>query len=171
MHHEETFWTNPRTWVGVAFVLFVVIFGRKLWDAIRKILDDHSDRVRAELDEASRLRTEAEAMLRDAETRRETALKDAQRLIEGAKAEAARVQETAAADAEASAKRREQMAIDRIAAAEKAAVDEVRVTAAEIATTAARGVIASTLTPDADAGLIDQAIAQMPSALAAKRAA
>ena len=35
MHHEESFWANPRTWVGVAFVLFVVIFGKKIWDAMR----------------------------------------------------------------------------------------------------------------------------------------
>lgn len=171
MHHEESFWANPRTWVGVAFILFVVIFGKKIWDAIKAVLDNHSNRIRAELEEASRLRTEAEAMLRDAEARRELALADAKQLLEGAQAEAARVQEAAAADAEASAKRREQMAIDRIAAAEKAAVDDVRMTAADVATTAAREVIAQTLTPDADGGLIDQAIAQMPSALAARRAA
>ncbi len=169
--HEESFWANPRTWVGVAFVLFIVIFGKKLWDAIKGILDNHSNRIRAELEEASRLRTEAEEMLRDAEKRREAALAEAKRLIEGAKAEAARVQEAAAADAEAAAKRREQMAVDRIAAAEKAAVDEVRITAAEIATAAAREVIAQTLTPEADGGLIDHAIAQLPSALAHQRAA
>ena len=171
MHHEESFWSNPRTWVGIAFVLFVVIFGKKLWDALKGILDNHTNRIRAELEEASRLRSEAEAMLRDAELRRETALGDAQRLIEGAKAEASRVQEAAAADAEASAKRREQMALDRIAAAEKAAVDDVRTTAAELATAAARDVISRTLTPDADADLVNHAIAQMPSALAPRRAA
>lgn len=171
MEHHETFWGNPRTWVGVAFVLFIVIFGRKLWAAITTLLDNHAAKVRAELQEASRLRTEAEAMLRDARARREAAVADAQRLIEGAKVEAVRVAEAAAADAEAAAKRREKMAVDRIAAAEKAAVDDVRTTAAEVATTAAREVIARTLTADADARLIDQAIAGMPAALSGRRAA
>ncbi len=70
-------------------------------------------------------------------------------------------------EAEASARRRERMALDRIAAAEKAAVDEVRMAVAEIATAAARQVIAETLTPAADARLMDHAIGQLPAALRA----
>jgi F-type H+-transporting ATPase subunit b len=92
-------------------------------------------------------------------------------MIEGAKAEAGRVAAAATAEAEASARRREQMALDRIAAAEKAAVDEVRLAAAEVATIAARQVIADGLTADADAVLIDQAISQLPAALGSRRAA
>lgn len=169
--HEESFFANPRTWVSVAFVLFVVIFGRKIWAVLTKMLDDRAAAVRAELDEAARLRREAEAMLRDAEARREAAIVDARRLIEGAKAQAAQVSAAAAAEAEASARRREQMAIDRIGAAEKAAVDGVRTVAAEIATQAARDVLARTLSPEADAPLIDTAIAGLPTALAPRRAA
>ncbi|HET7881231.1 MAG TPA: F0F1 ATP synthase subunit B [Acetobacteraceae bacterium] len=171
MHEEAGFFAEPRNWVIIAFILFFVIFGRKLWSALAQMLDDRGDRVRAELDEAARLRREAEAMLRDAETRRAEALREAQALVEGAKAEAERVAAAAAAEAEASARRREQMAIDRIAAAEKAAVDEVRLTAAEVATTAARQVIKDGLSLEADARLVDHAIAQLPSALAQRRVA
>ena len=89
-------------------------------------------------------------MLRDAEKQRTDALAEAKALIEGARAEAARLSAAAAAEAEASAKRREQMAIDRIAAAEKAAVDDVRLAAADVATAAARQVLAEGLTADAD---------------------
>ena len=63
------------------------------------------------------------------------------------------------------------MALDRIAAAEKAAVDEVRLTAAEVATAAARQVIAEGLSAEADGQLIDNAITQLPSALASQRVA
>ena len=76
-----------------------------------------------------------------------------------------------AAEAEASARRREQMALDRIAAAEKAAVDEVRLTAVDVATAAARQVIAEGLSAESDSRLIDHAIAQMPGALASRRVA
>ena len=169
--HEESFITEPRTWVATAFVLFFVLFGRKLWAALAGMLDARAAAVRAELEEAARLRREAEAMLRDAERSRSQALAEAKALIEGAKAEAVRVSAAAMAEAEASAKRREQMAVDRIAAAEKAAVDEVRLTAVEIATVAARQVIADGLTADADARLIDQAITRLPSALAQRRVA
>src|SRR6185503_12907213 len=109
--------------------------------------------------------------LREAETRRAEALREAQALVEGAKAEAERVAAAAASEAEAAARRREQMALDRIAAAEKAAVDEVRLTAVEVASTAARQVIAEGLSADADAQLIDRAITQLPGALASRRVA
>jgi len=168
---EGSFLTESRTWVALAFIIFFVVFGRKLWSALVGMLDDRAAKVRAELEEAARLRREAEAMLRDAEQRRAQALTEAKALIEGAQAEAARVAAAATAEAEASAKRREQMAVDRIAAAEKAAVDEVRLTAVEIATVAARQVIADSLSADADALLIDHAITQLPSALAQRRVA
>jgi F-type H+-transporting ATPase subunit b len=171
MHEEPGFFAEPRNWVFIAFVLFFVLFGRKLWAALAGMLDDRGTKVRTELEEAARLRQEAEAMLRDAEARRADALREAQALIDGAKAEAGRVAAAAGAEAEASAKRREQMALDRIAAAEKAAVDEVRLTAVEVATVAARQVIAEGLTADADARLIDHAITQLPSALASRRVA
>jgi F-type H+-transporting ATPase subunit b len=171
MQAEPGFFAEPRNWVVLAFIVFFVLFGRKLWSALAKMLDDRAIKVRAELEEAARLRREAEAMLRDAEARRAEALRDAQALIEGAKAEAGRVAARAAAEAEAAARRREQMAIDRIAAAEKAAVDEVRLTAAEVATEAARQVIAEGLSAEADARLIDHAITRLPSALAGHRLA
>lgn len=169
--HEETFLTDSRTWVAVAFVLFFVFFGKMLWKALAAMLDSRSEAVRSELEEAARLRREAEAMLKDAEQRRADALSEAHALVEGAKAEASRVAAATAAEAEASAKRREQMALDRIAAAEKAAVDEVRLTAAEVATAAARQVISEGLSADADARLVDHAITQLPTALAQRRVA
>jgi F-type H+-transporting ATPase subunit b len=171
MHHEGSFFADPRNWVVLAFFLFFILFGKKIWAALSALLDARAIAVKAELEEAARLRREAESMLRDAEKQRADALTEAKALIEGAKHEAARLGAAAAADAEASARRREQMAIDRISAAEKAAVDDVRLAAAEVATTAAKQVIAQDLSVDADAKLIDQAIAQLPAALAARRAA
>lgn len=169
--HEESFFGDPRNWVVIAFILFFVLFGKKLWGALSGMLDARAVTVRAELEEASRLRREAELMLRDAEKQRADALTDAKALIEGARSEATRLSAAAAAEAEASAKRRETMAIDRIAAAEKAAVDDVRLAAADVATSAARQVLAEGLTADADASLIDHAITQLPAALSPRRAA
>ena len=165
--HEESFWSDPRSFVALAFVIFFVIFGRKIWGVLTGMLDKRADEVRAELAEAQRLRQEAEAMLRSANQQREAAIADAQALLAGAKTEAVRLAAAAAADAEASAKRREQMAMDRIAAAEKAAVDDVRMIAADIATTAARDIIRDGLSAEADAALVDRAITGLPAALRA----
>lgn len=132
MHHYDSFLANPANWVAITTIVFVLLFGRKLWAAITQVLDDRTKAIQAELAEAARLRQEAETMREEAQAQRYAALEEAKRLLAGAQAEAARVTEAAAAEAEASARRRERMAMDRIAAAEKAAVDEVRITAAEV---------------------------------------
>ena len=168
---EESFFADPRSWVAVAFVIFFVLFGAKLWKALAGMLDKRTEAVRAELDEASRLRREAEAMLADASKRREAALAEAKALLDGARLEAARLAKASAEEAAHAATRREQMALDRIAAAEKAAVDEVRITAADVACVAAERVIREGLTAGADAALIDHAIGNISTALAPRRAA
>ena len=164
---ETSFWSDSKTWVAISFFVFFIVFGKKLWAPLAALLDSRADLVRAELEEAARLRREAENMLREAQHQRDRALEDAQRLVAGAQAEAERLAVAAAQDAETATRRREQMALDRIAAAEKAAADQVRLTAADLATTAAREVIAEGLSPGADATLIDTAIRQLPAALRA----
>lgn len=171
MHHDTGLLTDPKTWIAIAFLIFFALAGRKFWASITGILDQRTEAIRAELDEASRLRREAEIMLQDARTRREQALQDAQRMLDTARAEAARVGEAARAEAAASATRREQMAMDRIATAEQAAVTDVRMAAADIAARAAREVIRNALTAEGDAQLIDRAIQGLPAALASRRAA
>lgn len=171
MEHQDGFLTDPKTWIAVAFLIFVLLLGRKLWATLTGILDGRAAAIRAELDGATRLRREAELMLADARTRREQALGDAERMLENARSEAARLGEAARAEAASSATRRERMAIDRIAAAEKAAVNDVRLAAADIAARAAHDVIAQVLTPEGDAELIDRAIQALPVALAHRRAA
>jgi F-type H+-transporting ATPase subunit b len=131
------------------------------------MLDSRAAAIRVELDQAAQLRAEAEQMLREAQTARQAALDEARDIITRGRAEAVRIAEAAHAEAEAQATRLERMALDRISAAEKAAVTEVRQAAAEIAATAARAVIESTLTAQEDAALIDHAIGGLPKALRA----
>ncbi len=170
-HKHESLLADPRFWVGVAFVIFFVIFGRKLWSVLTSALDKRALQVTAELDEAARLRTEAQALLADAKERREAALRDAESMLATAREEAVRVAASARAEAAAAASRREQLALDRISAAEKAAVTEVRLAAADVAARAAGEVIAQSFGQDADASMIDHAIQGLPSALAGRRAA
>ena len=158
---------NPEFWILVAFVVFFVLFGRRMWAVIAGALDGRASVIRAELDEAARLRAEAEKMLHDAQAAREAALAEARDVRARSHEEAARVTREAEAEAHASVKRREQMALDRIAAAEKAVVLEVRQLAADLAVQAAREVIAATLSADQGAVLVDEAIAGLPRALRA----
>jgi len=168
MHGEHaSLLADPHFWELVAFLIFLGLVVRMGWPRVATMLDARANRVRAELDEAAKLRAEAEAMLKQAEADRAAALKEAEEVLARAKAEAARVAEATAAEAEAAAKRRERMAMDRIAAAEAGALAEVRNAAAEIATAAARSVIAERMDAQADAKLIDQAVAELPRVLRA----
>lgn len=167
MDAHGSFFADPKSWVAMCTVVFVGLAGKKIWSSLTDMLDARTNEVKAELDEASRLRQEAEAMLRDAQAQRDAALAEAEKLLAGAHAEAQRVAAAAQQEAEASAKRRARMALDRITAAEKAAMDEVRLAAADAATAAAQQVIQETLSHAADGRLVDQAIGQLPSALRA----
>ena len=171
MEHHKAFFAEPRSWVAVAFVLFFVLFGRRLWRAITQQLDGRAAAVRAELESAASLRREAEALLRQAQIDSMQAQKDAATMLATSKAEAARLIATAQQEATATGARREKMAMDRIAAAEKAAVSEVRVAAADIAARASERVIRETFTAEADASMIDTAIAGLPASLASRRVA
>ena len=166
-HHYEHFWLDPKFWVAVSFTVFAALAIKLAWGKLTAMLDGRGQRIAAELAEAARLRQEAEDMLRQAEAERQAAMAEAAALIQRAKAEAERVAANAAADAQAQAARREKMAMDRIAAAEASAVAEVRNAAAEVATIAARNLIAESFSAEDDAVMIDQAVTELPKALRA----
>ena len=166
-HHYEHFWLDPKFWVAVSFTIFAALAIKLAWGKVTAMLDGRGQRIAAELAEAARLRQEAENMLRQAEAERQAAMAEAAALIQRAKAEAERVAANAAADAQAQAARREKMAMDRIAAAEASAVAEVRNAAAEVATIAARNLIAESFSAEDDAAMIDQAVTELPKALRA----
>ena len=167
MHHYEHFYLDPKFWVAISFVLFVLLAGKTAWTRATDMLDARGARIRAELDEARRLRAEAEALLTKAKAERDAALREATAMVERARVEAEHLATAAAAEAEAAAKRRERMAMDRIAAAEASALVEVRNAAAELATTAVRDLIVAKHDAKADAKLIDAAITTLPTAFRA----
>ncbi|MCR0983621.1 F0F1 ATP synthase subunit B family protein [Roseomonas populi] len=167
MHHYEHFWLDPKFWVAVSFVVFLLLLGRTMWSKAAAALDARGAQVRAELAEATKLREEAEAMRKQAEADRAAALREAEEMVTRARTEADRVAAAATAEAEANAARRERMAMDRIAAAEASALAEVRQAAAEIAAAAARSVIAEKLTAEGDAAMVDKAVSDLPRALRA----
>ena len=161
------FYAHPSFWVAVAVVIFAIVAGRQIARVIAAMLDDRTAAVQTALAEAAQLKAEAEAMLAAAKTRQAQAEEDAKQILATAHVEAASLAASLAADAEATAKRRERMAIERIAAAEASAVAEIRATAIDIATTASKALLADTFGAEADAALIDRAISAAPSALRA----
>lgn len=160
----QAFYLHGSFWVLIAVAIFALVAGRQISRAIGAMLDERGAAVSAALAEASQLKTEAQAILADAKKRQAQAELDAKAILETAHVEAASLAASLAVEAEASAKRREKMALERIAAAEASAVAEIRATAIDIATAASAALLADTFGPQADAALIDRAIAAAPAA-------
>jgi F-type H+-transporting ATPase subunit b len=136
---------EPEFWVGVAFFIFV---GALIYLGVhRKILvgiDDRRTRIRAELDDARRLREEANALLVEYQRKQHEAEQEAQEIIVGAQAEAERLAADAKAKIEDFVARRTKMAETKIAQAEAQALADVRAAAAEAAVTAAEKILTQT---------------------------
>ncbi len=166
-YHALTFapWLTGTFWVAMAVLVFAVLFGKKIGIPLGGMLDARATAVRTALDEAAALKAEAEAMLADAKQRQTQAIADAKQILASAHAEAERMSEELADEAEATAKRRERMALDRIAAAEQAALHEVRSIAIDVATAAASQALRNGFAANEGGAMIDHAIAGIPAAL------
>lgn len=155
----------PELWLVLALVALILIAFRPAKRAILGALDDRAGKIRDELEEAQRLREEAQAALANFQRRQRDALGEADEIIAHAKAEAERLREHAVADLEETLRRRETMAMDRIAQAESAAVAEVRGVAVDVAISAARDIIGSQLEKAKSDALVDEAIKDLPNRL------
>jgi F-type H+-transporting ATPase subunit b len=156
---------DPEFWVLVAAVIFVVA----VWKPARRTLvgglDARAARIRAELDEARRLRDEAEALLASYRDRQHTAAAEAEDIVRHARAEAERIAAQSARDLEQALERRQRLAEERIAQAEAKALAEIRGIAIDVAISAAREVIADELDQQRGAALLDAAIVALPQRL------
>jgi F-type H+-transporting ATPase subunit b len=156
---------KPEFWVAVSFVAFFVVVWKPLRATILGGLDSRAERIRKELDDAQRLREEAQTLLADFQRKQRDALQEADAIIARAKAEAERLQREAAARLEAELGRREVQALQRIALAEQAAAQEVRAAAVDVALAATRRLLEERLDSGAQARLIDEAIRELPGKL------
>jgi len=153
-------------WVAVAFVIFVLILLRLgVHKKAVTALDTRAARIASELDEARKLRDEAQAILAESEKKRRQAEQDAQDIIAGARAEAERVAAEAKAKAEEFVARRTAMAQQKIAQAESQAVAEVRAAASEAAVAASEKVLTQTVQGKVADDLIGQGIRDVKTKL------
>jgi F-type H+-transporting ATPase subunit b len=133
---------EPEFWVAVGFVIFVaVLVYVGVPKMMTKALDDRAKRVQDELNEARRLKEEAQKLLAEYQAKQRQAEEEAAAIVAGAKAEAERFAAEAKAKMEEFVARRSKMAETKIAQAEAQAVADVRAAAAEAAVTAAETIL------------------------------
>lgn len=133
---------DAEFWVAVAFVIFVAGMGYLgVHKMVAKSLDERADKIKAELDEARKLKDEAAQLLAEYQRKRQEAEAEAQDIIAGAKAEAERLAIEAKAKIEEFIARRTKMAETKIAQAEAQATADVRAAAADAAIAAAETIL------------------------------
>ncbi|MBR0790705.1 ATP F0F1 synthase subunit B [Bradyrhizobium manausense] len=133
---------EPETWVAVAFVILMVVFGYVgVFKKAMAALDHRADRIKAELDDATRLKQEAAKVLADYKARSASAEREAADIVANAKSEAERIATEAKAKMEDFVARRTKTAESKIALAEAQALADVRAAAAEAAVQAASTIL------------------------------
>jgi F-type H+-transporting ATPase subunit b len=153
---------EPEFWVAVAFVILMGVFAYVgVHKTVLKALDNRSARIKAELDDARRLKDEAAKVLADYKSRRASAEREAEEIITGAKAEAERIAAEAKAKMEDFVARRTKTAESKIALAEAQAVADVRAAAADAAIAAASTILSQSVKGQVADDLLTKGIAEV----------
>lgn len=151
--------TQATWWVFASLIIFFVVlayFG--VHKMLAKALDNRADRIRNELDEARELREEAQGVLAELQRKRREAEEEAEQIVAAARREAESIRKDAAAKSEEYVERRTASAEQKIAQAESDAMASVRNRAIEIATSAAREVLAQSVGADKQQQIIDDSL-------------
>jgi len=137
---------EPEFWVAVAFIILMGVFAYLgIHRTVLTTLDHRRDRIKAELDDARRLKDEAAKLLEQYKARRASAEREADEIVAGAKADAERIASEAKAKLEDFVTRRTKTAESKIALAEAQALADVRAAAAEAAVAAASTILSQSV--------------------------
>ncbi|MFG1464050.1 ATP F0F1 synthase subunit B [Xanthobacter sp. DSM 24535] len=153
-------------WVAIAFVVFVaILLYAGVHRTIAGALDSRGARIAAELDEARRLKEEAQKLVAEYKRKQREAEAEAESIVTAAKAEAERLAAETKAKLEDFIARRTRMAEEKIAQAESQAVADVKAFAADAAVKAAEHLLTGSVTGNLAERLIGGAIADVKAKL------
>jgi F-type H+-transporting ATPase subunit b len=153
-------------WVAIAFGVFVLILlYYRVPALIAKSLDDRAEAIRKELDEARRLREEAQNLLADYQKKHRNVGQEADTILELARSEAEAFAQETRTSLKDMLERRTRQAEDKIARAEAQAVDEVRAAAIELAVAAAEKILRDKASGAGGVSLVDQSIRDLKGRL------
>ncbi len=151
---------DAHFWVLLATVIFAGVAFRIGKKPLLDMLDQRTSRIRSELEEAERLRNEAQQMLAEYQRKHRDALHTAQQILDNAKETAARLKTETEAALDETLKRREAQLAERIKRAEAAAIAEIRNQAADIAMAATERILQEHLSKEGGK-LIDKAVGEL----------
>jgi F-type H+-transporting ATPase subunit b len=160
-HHPEpkALGMDAPQWIALAMLMVLIILvWKRVPSLVGRALDKKIAGIREQLDEAAQLRAEAEALKAEYQAKSDAADAERATMLERARHEADTIVEQARNDTAALVERRTRMAEDKIAAAERAAIDQVRARAASAAAAAAARLIAEDMDAGTDKAMVDRTI-------------
>ncbi len=153
-------------WVAAAFFIFLGVLGYfRVHKLVLSSIDERRKRIKAELDDARRLKSEAEALLAQYKRKQQEAEREAQAIVASAQNEAQRMAAEAGVKLEEFVARRTKMAESKIAQAEAQALADIRAAAADAAVAAAEAILNRTVDGKVADGLIARGIADLEGKL------
>ena len=152
---------DPKFWVSVAFFITLAAIYRPVSRAIFKALDDRADRIGQQLDEAQRLREEAQKTLAEYKRMQRDAVKESEQILANARNEAEHLRAQAERKLEEQLARREKLAMEKIAQAEASALKEVRDQAVDLAIAATAQLLKDKVDAAKADELIDRSIDEL----------
>ena len=161
----QALYDNPGFWVAVAFVIFVLIFARPVWKFSVKSLDKKINAIETSIEEATKLREEAQDLLASYKRKLATAEKEAEDIIGQAREEALKIKAQMTKELKSSLSRREKLALDRISQAENDATSEVRTMITDVALLATRQLLIENIDDKKADELINKSIVDLSSKL------
>ena len=162
---------DPYLWTGLSLAAIIFIIYTYGKGAIARWLDGEIARIQDELEQAKKLRAEAEQTLALYRQKQQEAMQEAEAIIAAANRDAARLRDAAARELRESLARHEQQAAERMARAEAEAVAALREATADLALQAGAVILREQLTPAIAEDYIDRVLAALPEQLAKQTAA
>lgn len=146
-------------------LFFALIVYLKVPGVVGKSLDARADKIRDELEEARRLREEAQSLLAEYQRKRKEAEKEASEIVAIAQREAQGLLEEAKQKTEDYVARRNKLAEQKIAQAEVEAVNEVRASAVDIAIAAASKILSEKVDAKTSADMFKSSLSEVKTRL------
>lgn len=145
-------------WVAMAFVVFIGLILKPVGRFIINGLDQRSSRIKDELDEAMRLKEEAQALLALYQRKHKKSVEEAEKIIAHAKSESERIIEHAKERLEQELERKTELSVQKIAQAEASVVKELRDNAVDMTVVAAKDLILESLSDDVVEAITDESV-------------
>lgn len=158
-------YTDSKLWVLIPLILFfIMVFKKGAHKAIGGALDERANKIVSELEEAKRLREEAQTLLASYQRKQKEAEAQAQDIINQARSDAENMAIQARKDLAERIERRATQAEAKIATAESKAMADVKSMAAEMALEAAEKLLRSDVSAAKHTDLVKTGITQIGKA-------